>query len=87
MKNDEFDKLFKYMEDFRRDVNERFDQTATKEQLKVLQDAVDGLTGSYDTLVKENAADAHATRRLDDRIDQLDERVTTLELSQRPQPV
>lgn len=41
MSQDEFTKLFKYMEDFRSDVDKRFDETSTK--IDDLVNTVDGL--------------------------------------------
>ena len=42
MKNDEFTKLFKYMQGEFKKVNDRLEQTVTKEELNQLTNAVDG---------------------------------------------
>lgn len=43
MSQDEFMKLFKYVEEMRLEMNERFDNTATKKQVDDLTNTVDGL--------------------------------------------
>lgn len=43
MKQDEFTRLFKYVEDMRKEMNERFDETSSKKQVDNLTNTVDGL--------------------------------------------
>jgi len=43
MSQDEFTKLFKYVQDMRREMNARFDETATKNEVNDLRDSVDTL--------------------------------------------
>ncbi len=41
MSQDEFTKLFKHLEEFRKDVNKQLADIATKEQVNLLTDVVD----------------------------------------------
>ena len=43
MAEDEFMKLFKYVQEMRTEMNARFDETATKKQVDNLTSTVDGL--------------------------------------------
>ena len=71
MAEDEFTKLFKYMQKGFADVNAKFDNCASKEDVAKLQDAVDFLIGEYKKSQSESAADDHAHRRIDDKLDEL----------------
>ena len=44
MSQDEFTKLFKYVQEMREEMNARFDETASKKQVDKLTGIVDGLT-------------------------------------------
>ena len=44
MSQDEFTKLFKYVQEMREEMNARFDETASKKQVDKLTGTVDGLT-------------------------------------------
>lgn len=66
MNDDQFMKLFSYIEDFRRDVNERFDQTATKDSLEKLVNAMDRfLSRIEDNETEQAARDAQFDRLLE----------------------
>lgn len=50
MKNDEFTKLFKYMEGRFDDMDRRFDETASKKQVEHLIDTIDGFVARLDSV-------------------------------------
>lgn len=59
-------KLFKYIEDFRIEVNTRFETVATKDSIDRLAASVDALIGHYETVQTEQAArDAQWERLLE----------------------
>lgn len=66
MNDDQFTKLFKYIEDFRREVNERFEQTATIDSVDRLTNTIDRMLQRFDDIDMEQAArDAKFERLLD----------------------
>jgi hypothetical protein len=48
MSEDQFTRLFKYIEEFRLEVNQRFDETATKSSLDRLTSTIDGFVKRLD---------------------------------------
>lgn len=56
MNDDQFMKLFRYIEDFRSEVNEKFEQMATKDSVDRLTATVDALIGYYKEQEAEQAA-------------------------------
>jgi hypothetical protein len=54
MSDDQFTKLFKYVEEFRREVNTRFDQTASQASLDRLTNTVDAFIKRLDDEEIEN---------------------------------
>jgi hypothetical protein len=56
MKEDEFTKLFKYIEEFRSEVNRRFDETAPKSSMDHLINTLDGFLRRLDDNEIEQAA-------------------------------
>lgn len=77
MQDDQFDKLFSYIQEFRQEINERFE--AIDGRFNKMEGAVDHLAGQYDTLVDELAAGTHAQRRVDDTLESHDVRLVRLE--------
>ncbi len=71
MSQDEFTKLFKYIMEFRKEVNERFEQTATKEELNKLIDTVDAYAKKVDDYTQEMLMLAHKVDRLEKWINQI----------------
>ena len=66
MSDDQFTKLFKYIEDFRGEANHRFEQTASQESLDRLTATIDSFVNRLDTQEIEQAArDAQFDRLLD----------------------
>jgi hypothetical protein len=65
MKNDEFTKLFKYMQGEFKKVNDRLEQTVTKEELNQLTNAVDGYAKQSEIYMQEMLALAHKVDRLE----------------------
>lgn len=78
MSDDQFTKLFKYFEDFRSEVNSRFDNVDHK--FDQLQSAVDAYAKKADTYYQEMAAMDHKIRRLEKYIEALADK-TGLDLS------
>ena len=63
MNDDQFTKLFRYMEDFRAETSERLDNTASKKQVDHLIDAVDSFAGQIkDQGLEQAARDAQFAR-------------------------
>jgi len=63
MNDAQFTKLFKYIEDFRHETGERFDETASKKQVNHLIDAVDSFAGQVkDQEIEQAARDAQFAR-------------------------
>lgn len=48
MSDDQFTKLFKYIEDFRSEVNDRLEKTASQDSLDSLQRTIDKFIGRLD---------------------------------------
>ncbi len=65
MKNDEFTKLFKYMQVEFKKVNDRLEQTSTKEELNRLTNAVDAYAKQSEIYMQEMLALAHKVDRLE----------------------
>ncbi|HET8708980.1 MAG TPA: hypothetical protein VFL85_01730 [Candidatus Saccharimonadales bacterium] len=68
MSEDEFTKLFKYMQSEFKDVKERLDKTATREELDNLTGAVDAFAKQTETYMQEMLALAHKVDRLENWI-------------------
>lgn len=71
MSADEFTKLFKYMQTEFKNVNKRLDQTATKDELNRLTNAVDGYAKKVDDYTQEMLMLAHKVDRLERWINQI----------------
>lgn len=56
MTDDQFTKLFKYIEEFRAEVNERFEKTASQESLDRLTNTIDAFMKRLDAQEAELAA-------------------------------
>ncbi len=66
MNDDQFMKLFKYVEKRFGDMDKRFDEMATKDSVDRLANSVDALIGHYETMNAEQAArDAQWERLLE----------------------
>jgi hypothetical protein len=63
MNDDNFMKLFKYMEEFRSEVGDRFD--ASDKRFDDLYGVIDGYAEKIDTYAQEMAAMDHKLRRLE----------------------
>ena len=79
MKNDEFDKLFKYMEKRFDALEKKIDNCADKDSLNALYNSVDHMSKDYRNLVDEHYADIHAHRRFADALEEYDKRLIKLE--------
>lgn len=65
MSEDQFTKLFNYIEEFRYEVNERFEKTATQESVDRLTNTIDSFIKRLDNYEAEQAArDAQFDRLL-----------------------
>lgn len=63
MNDDQFTKLFKYIEEFRHETGKRFDDTASKTQVNHLIDTVDSFAGhAKDQEIEQAARDAQFAR-------------------------
>jgi polyhydroxyalkanoate synthesis regulator phasin len=71
MSQDEFTKLFTYMQAEFKKVNDRLEQTATKEELNRLTNTVDGLAGLIKDYQQEMLMLAHKVDRLERWISQI----------------
>ena len=56
MNDDQFTKLFNYIEDFRNEVNSKIDQTATRDSVERLTGTIDAFIKCLDTIETEQAA-------------------------------
>lgn len=65
MVQDEFTKLFKYMQTEFATVNKKLENTATKEGLNILTNAVDAYAKQNETYMQEMLAVAHKVDRLE----------------------
>lgn len=65
MSEDEFTKLYKYMQKEFKVVNARLEQTATKKELDRLTNAVDSFAKQTETYMQEMLALAHKVDRLE----------------------
>ncbi|MCL2451894.1 hypothetical protein FWD20_03455 [Candidatus Saccharibacteria bacterium] len=79
MKNDEFDKLFKYMAKRFDALEKKIDSCADKKSLDTLRNGVDTLIKDYKSLTDDHFADVAAHRRIDDALVELDGRLNLLE--------
>jgi SMC interacting uncharacterized protein involved in chromosome segregation len=66
-KDDEFIRLFKYMQEFREETNERFNKV--DQDINDLANAMDALANHYDTHDKEIVALNSQTSRHEDQIE------------------
>ena len=64
MSDDQFTKLFKYIEDFRSEVNSKFDDTASQASLDRLTNTIDGFVKRLDDNEIEDAAMKNQFNRL-----------------------
>ncbi len=79
MNDDEFTKLFKYIQDMRQEMNERLDATASQESVDQIHTVLDGIIDRLDTDETERTAHASQLTRHEHSIDSLDGRVAKLE--------
>lgn len=56
MNDDQFTKLFKYIEEFRSEVNNRFDETASRDSMDRLVNTLDGFLKRLDDNETEQSA-------------------------------
>ena len=73
MSQDEFTKLFTYMQKEFKSINERLDNTASKQDLNRLVDVVDAYAKQADTYMQEMLALSHKVDRLERWINQIAE--------------
>lgn len=71
MSEDEFTKLFKYMQAEFNKINSRLEETATKEELDRLTNAVDTYAKKVDEYTQEMLMLAHKVERLEKWINQI----------------
>lgn len=65
MSDDQFMKLFKYIEDFRQEVNDKFDETAQKSSLDQLTNTIDKFLKRLDDMeIEDGARDMQFNRLL-----------------------
>lgn len=63
MNDDQFMKLFRYIEDFRNDVNQKFEKTASQDSLDSLINTIDTFVGRLDDSdIEQTARDAQFNR-------------------------
>jgi len=76
-----FDKMFEYMQEFRNEVNDRFDKEAsrTDQRFDRIEHILDESAGDYKILIDENTANAHGITRIDDVLDDHETRIGQLE--------
>ncbi len=74
MAEDEFTKLFKYMQEFRKEVNEKFEKTATKESVEVLTNIVDAYAKKADDYFQEMVMLSHKVDRMERWIQEIAEK-------------
>ena len=65
MSQDEFTKLFKYMQAEFKSIHEQLEQTATKEELNRLTGSVDAFAKQSETYMQEMLALSHKVDRLE----------------------
>ena len=65
MSEDEFTKLFKYIQKEFKQVNDRLEQTVTKEELNRLTNSVDAYAKQAETYMQEMLALGHKVDRLE----------------------
>jgi len=63
MSEDQFTKLFKYMQDFRKDVDDKFN--TVDKRFDNLTNIIDGCAGKIDSYAQEMAAMDHKINRLE----------------------
>lgn len=71
MSQDEFTKLFKYMQGEFKTINDRLEQTATRDELDRLTSAIDGYAKKVDDYTQEMLMLAHKVDRLEKWINQI----------------
>jgi hypothetical protein len=64
MSDDQFTKLFKYIEEFRADVTQKLDQKASQESIERLIDTLDGFVKRLDDNETEQSARDYQFERL-----------------------
>jgi len=65
MNNDDFTKLFKYIQDFRAEVNEKLDEKASNSDMQTVLNALDSLAKSQEISDDERLVMGHQLDRLD----------------------
>ncbi len=65
MSDDQFMKMFRYIEEFRAEANEKLDDKASKADVEMLKNVIDGYAAKLDTYVSEMAAMQHKVDRLE----------------------
>lgn len=71
MSEDEFTKLFKYVQEHLGSIETRLEDTATKEQVNDILNAVDGYAKQAETYMQEMVALAHKVDRLERWINEI----------------
>ncbi|PID29300.1 hypothetical protein CR983_04065 [Candidatus Saccharibacteria bacterium] len=71
MSDDQFMKLFRYIEDFREEVNEKLDAKAEQADIDKILNILDQQTATLDDISLENAALKSSDDRLTKQIEQL----------------
>jgi hypothetical protein len=71
MSKDEFTKLFNYVQDMRREMNERFEETASKKQVDGVISTLDGLAKQILEQNQEHLMLSHKVDRMEDWIQQI----------------
>lgn len=74
MSDDQFTRLFRYIEEFRAETNERFEKMATKESVDRLTNTIDGFLKRLDDYEVELAARDSKINRLEKYIEVLAEK-------------
>lgn len=71
MSQDEFTKLFKYVQEMRTEMNVRFDETASKKQFDQVMNSIDGLSKLITDYHQEMMMLAHKVDRMERWIHQI----------------
>jgi len=75
--SEQFTQVFAYFEDFRKEM--RGEIGDIKHRLNRIEQILDESTGDYKTLVSENAANAHGITRIDNTLEDHEQRIGQLE--------
>jgi hypothetical protein len=71
MSKDEFTKLFNYVQDMRREMNERFEETASKKQVDDVISTLDGLAKQILDQNQEHLMLSHKVDRIEDWVQEI----------------